>query len=77
MADSLSRVSELAALREEYGLDFLISIDGGVDYPNAIECARRGAEVYVTGVFTVFRQPDGIAAACRCFQKTLEAEAGI
>jgi pentose-5-phosphate-3-epimerase len=77
MVDSLPRVSELAALREKHSLDFLISIDGGVDYPNAIECARRGAEVYVTGVFTVFRQQDGIADACRRFQRTLEAEIGL
>jgi ribulose-phosphate 3-epimerase len=77
MADSLPRLSELVALRQKYGINFLISIDGGVDYPNAIECARRGAEVYVTGVFTVFQQPDGIAAACRRFQRTLEAETGL
>jgi ribulose-phosphate 3-epimerase len=77
MVDSLPRVSELAALREKHGLDFLISIDGGVDYPNAIECARRGAEVYITGIFTVFRQQDSIADACRRFQRTLEAEVGL
>jgi ribulose-phosphate 3-epimerase len=76
MVDSLPRVSALAALREKYRLDFLISIDGGVDYPNAIECARRGAEVYVTGIYTVFRQQDGVADACRRFQRTLEAEIG-
>ncbi|MDR0577019.1 MAG: ribulose-phosphate 3-epimerase [Candidatus Accumulibacter sp.] len=77
MVDSLPRVSELVALRERHNLDFLISIDGGVDYPNAIECARRGAEVYVTGIFTVFRQADGIAEACRRFQRALETEAGL
>ncbi len=71
MVDSLPRVSELDALRTRYGGNFLISIDGGVDYPNAIECARRGAEVYVTGIYTVFQQEDGIAAACRRFRKTL------
>ncbi|GHU30037.1 ribulose-phosphate 3-epimerase [Betaproteobacteria bacterium] len=77
MVDSLPRVSELVDLRQKHGLDFLISIDGAVNYPNAIECARRGAEVYVTGVFTVFRQQDGIADACRRFQRTLEAEVGL
>lgn len=71
MTDSLPRVSELAALRRAHHKDFLISIDGGVDYPNAVECARRGAEVYVTGIYTVFRQPDSIADACRRFEKTL------
>jgi len=76
MVDSLPRVSELAALRKEHSASFLISIDGGVDYPNAIECARRGAEVYVTGVFTVFQQPDGITEACKRFQKTMTKSLG-
>lgn len=71
MVDSLPRVTELDALRKKHGVNFLISIDGGVDYPNAIECTRRGAEVYVTGIYTVFQQEDGITAACRRFQKTL------
>lgn len=76
MADSLPRVSELAALRAKHGGDFLISIDGGVDYPNAIECAKRGAEVFVTGIYTVFRQSDPIPAACRRFERTIAAAAG-
>ena len=71
MVDSLPRVTELDALRQKHRADFLISIDGGVDYPNAIECARRGAEVFVTGIYTVFRQKDGITAACKRFQRTL------
>jgi ribulose-phosphate 3-epimerase len=71
MADSLPRVSELARLRSRHERDFLISIDGGVDYPNAVECALRGAEVYVTGIYTVFRQSDGLSDACRRFDRTL------
>jgi ribulose-phosphate 3-epimerase len=71
MVDSLPRVTELDALRKKHDVNFLISIDGGVDYPNAIECARRGAEIYVTGIYTVFQQEDGITAACRRFNKTL------
>lgn len=72
MPDSLPRVSELVSLRMKHGTEFLISIDGGVDYPNAIECVQRGADAYVTGIFTVFQQPDGIVNACRRFQRTLE-----
>lgn len=71
MTDSLPRVSELAALRERHQKAFLISIDGGVDYPNAVECVRRGAEVYVTGIYTVFNQPDGITNACKRFAKQM------
>ena len=67
MVSSLPRVSELAALRKKYNQNFLISIDGGVDYPNAFECAKRGAEIYITGIFTVFAQPEGITEACKKF----------
>jgi len=71
MVDSLPRLKRLVDMRSRYGCSFLISIDGGVDYPNAIECAKMGAEVYITGIYTVFNQPDGITAACRRFKKTL------
>lgn len=73
MADSLKRVSRLAELRAECGKDFLISIDGGVDMPNAMECVRRGAEIYVTGIYTVFRQPQGITKACYDFKQKMYA----
>ena len=39
--------------------------------------AQRGAEVYITGVFTVFRQPDGIVEACKLFDRTLKAAVGL
>ena len=71
MPDSLPRVAELVRMRERCGNLFLISIDGGVDYPSAEACVKLGAEVYVTGAFTVFHQPDGIEAACVRFKQTL------
>ena len=71
LPDSIPRLADLTALRKKYGLNFLVSIDGGVDYPHAQECARLGAEIFVTGVFTVFQQEDGITAACRRFEKNM------
>jgi ribulose-phosphate 3-epimerase len=72
MVSSLPRVTELVELRKKSGRPFLISIDGGVDYPNAIECVKKGAEIYVTGIYTVFNQPEGISEACRKFNSTME-----
>lgn len=72
MDDSLLRLDKLVYLREQSREHFLISIDGGVDYPNAIECAKRGAEIYVTGIYTVFNQPDCLSDACVRFQTTIE-----
>lgn len=71
MVETHARVAELDALRKKHGVEFLISIDGGVDHQNAIECARRGAAVCVTGIYAVFQQQDGITAACRRFRDTL------
>lgn len=71
MPEGIARLRELASLREKNGRDFLISIDGGVDMENAVRCAKLGAEVFVTGVYTVFNQEDGIACACKRFMDTL------
>lgn len=64
---SLERLEELTTLRAETGSDFLIEIDGGIDPHLGAECVRRGADMLVTGIYAVFRQPDGIASAVRRF----------
>lgn len=68
MPEAIPRLAELAELRRRSGSPFLISIDGGVDYENAVKCAKLGAEVYVTGIYTVFNQPEGIENACLRFK---------
>lgn len=67
MPKTVTRVEELASLRKRSGKDFLINIDGAIRYEYLIPCIRRGANVIVTGIFTVFQQPEGITAACRKF----------
>ena len=71
MPESIARLSALVALRAEAEKSFLISIDGGVDMESAITCAKMGAEVFVTGIYTVFAQPEGIVSACKHFEKTV------
>ena len=75
LASSLPRLSELVNLREKSKQNFLISIDGGLDYPNAVECAKRGADVYITGLFIIFSQPEGITEACRKFNRIMNEAA--
>lgn len=67
MPQTIGRVEELAALRKRAGKDFLINVDGAINYESLIPCIRRGADVIVTGIFTVFQQPGGIEAACKRF----------
>lgn len=73
---SLERLDELAALRERTGSRALIQIDGGVDYEMGGECLRRGADILVTGVYTVFNQPGGIVEAVRRFGAAMAAATG-
>ena len=60
-----------AAWGYESGNDFLISIDGGINYPNVQPCVRRGANMFVTGIYTVYHQPDGIYSACKRFEREM------
>lgn len=71
LPDSIERLRELIKLRDRRTGHFLISIDGGVDTPHAIECARLGVEIYITGNFTVFKQSVNLKEACVQFKKVL------
>jgi ribulose-phosphate 3-epimerase len=71
MEGSLERLDELNKLREKNKANYLISVDGGIDYPNSIESLKRGADILVTGIYTVFNQPDGLTNACIRFEKEM------
>lgn len=49
MPDSLDKVRELAAIKSEQGLDYIIEIDGGISSKNAAEVFAAGAEALVAG----------------------------
>ena len=72
MERTIPRILDIARMRKNAGLDFLINVDGAINYPNIIPCVKNGANVFVTGIFTVFQQPDGITSACRRFETELE-----
>lgn len=52
---SLNKISEVAQLRDQYGLDFQIEVDGGVNMETAKQCKAAGADVLVAGSY-VFKQ---------------------
>ena len=57
MPDSLDKVRELAAIKAEQGLDYIIEIDGGISSQNAGEVFAAGAEAVVAGS-AVFGAPN-------------------
>jgi ribulose-phosphate 3-epimerase len=72
MMRTIDRVSDLASLRKKSGNDFLINIDGAINYEALTPCIRRGANVIVTGIFTIFQQEGGIQTACSRFNAECE-----
>ena len=68
MMGTVDRVAELATIRKKCGHDFLINVDGAMTYEGLTPCVRRGANVIVTGIFTIFQQPEGIKGACAHFK---------
>jgi ribulose-phosphate 3-epimerase len=71
MDGSLDRLAMLNALRQKAKARFLISVDGGIDYPNSHASLEIGADILVTGIYTVFNQPDGLTEACLRFQNAM------
>ena len=47
----MDKVRELAALREEKGLDFDIEVDGGIDDQTIFQAKEAGANVFVAGSY--------------------------
>ncbi|MCC5914550.1 MAG: ribulose-phosphate 3-epimerase [Balneolaceae bacterium] len=64
---SYDKVRELAVMREEAGLSFLIEIDGGVGNKNIKKLSQAGVDVHVAGS-SVFKSGD-IPAAIRELEK--------
>ncbi len=62
--DMLPKIAQLAAWRQERGLEFRLEVDGGIDLATAAECRRAGADTFVVGTsFFGAPKPAAFAAA--------------
>ena len=65
--ETLPKVQQAAAWRHERNLHYHIGVDGGVDFKTAPECARAGADTFISGT-TLFGQKN-LAGAVRRLRK--------
>src|SRR5258706_11341124 len=49
ISEMLPKVQQAAAWRHERGLSYHIEVDGGINFETAVECAKAGADVFVSG----------------------------
>ena len=65
--ETLPKIQQAAAWRQEKNLHYRIGVDGGVDFKTAPECARDGADTFISGT-TLFGQRN-LGAAVRKMRK--------
>ena len=66
--ETLPKIQQAAAWRRDRKLDYHISVDGGINFKTAAECARAGADVLVSGT-TLFASKNLKAAVARMRQR--------
>ena len=62
--ETLPKIQQAAAWRREKKLNYRIEVDGGINFDTAVECARAGADTYVSGT-TLFAAPNLKAAVAK------------
>lgn len=73
--ECLPKIQQAAAWRRERGLDYHIQVDGGINFQTAAECARAGADVFVSGT-ALFGQRNLKAAVAKMRKIVTQAGGG-
>ena len=69
--ETLPKIQQVAAWRTEKKLNFGIGVDGGINFETCAECARVGADTFVSGT-TLFHQRS-LKAAVKKMRKIVNA----
>lgn len=68
--ETLPKIQQAAAWRKERGLGYRIEVDGGINNTTAAECARVGADTFVSG--TALLANRNLGAAVKKMRKIVE-----
>ena len=69
--ETLPKIQQASAWRRERGLGYRIEVDGGINFITAGDCARAGADTFVSG--TALLAARSLGAAVRKMRKVVEA----
>jgi ribulose-phosphate 3-epimerase len=71
--ETLPKIQQARAWRQARNLNYGIGVDGGVDFKTSAECARAGADTFISGT-ALFSQRN-LGAAVRKMRKAVESAA--
>ena len=69
--DKIRQVRDEAIARGKE--DFIIEVDGNVNYPNATRMRQMGANLFVAGSSSIFRQDKTVAEGMACLREAIAA----
>jgi ribulose-phosphate 3-epimerase len=69
--ETLPKIQQADAWRHERKLSYRISVDGGINFQTAAECARAGADTFVSG--TTLFQAHNLRAAVKRMRQVVNA----
>jgi ribulose-phosphate 3-epimerase len=64
ITETLPKIQQAAAWRRERGLNYRIAVDGGVDFETIAQCAKAGADTFISGT-CLFHRANLKAAVAR------------
>ena len=59
MSNALDKIKYLDEYRKDNNLNYLIEVDGGINYENALACHKQGCDIVVAGTY-VFKSNDPV-----------------
>lgn len=70
--ETLPKIEQVRAWRDQRGLKFRIQVDGGINYLTVRDCARAGADTFVSGT-TLFSSKNMKLAVAKMRRAAIEA----
>ena len=71
--ETLPKIEQARRWREELNLNYHIGVDGGIDFKTAAECARAGADAFISGT-ALFDRPN-LGAAVKKMRQIVQDHA--
>jgi hypothetical protein len=57
ISEILPKIQQALSWRAEMGLNYHIEVDGGINFSTAVECAKAGADTFVSGTALLWPAP--------------------
>jgi ribulose-phosphate 3-epimerase len=68
ITETLPKIQQARTWRHDQGLRYRIAVDGGIDFDTVRDCARAGADTFVSGS-TLFQRPNLKAAVQKMIRR--------